>query len=126
MRVARQVLEVGEVSQRGGQGGDALVGEVVISCAEYVPQTPLRPVHEPSLNTNIGGLVPSIFVQYIYYRHLSLYGTQCTYGESHREGCVRATAYWVWVYLTVAVCVHDIRPALTPPCTPHSACMHTG
>ena len=29
MRVARQDLEVGEVSQRGGQGGDALVGEVV-------------------------------------------------------------------------------------------------
>ena len=29
MRVALQVLEVGEVSQRGGQGGDALVGEVV-------------------------------------------------------------------------------------------------
>ena len=29
MRVARQVLEVGEVSQRGGQGGDALVGKVV-------------------------------------------------------------------------------------------------
>ena len=29
MRDARQVLEVGEVSQRGGQGGDALVGEVV-------------------------------------------------------------------------------------------------
>ena len=25
----------------------------------------------------------------IYYRHLSLYGTPCTYGESHREGCVR-------------------------------------
>ena len=29
MRDALQVLEVGEVSQRGGQGGDALVGEVV-------------------------------------------------------------------------------------------------
>ena len=29
MRVALQFLEVGEVSQRGGQGGDALVGEVV-------------------------------------------------------------------------------------------------
>ena len=29
MRVAPQTLEVGEVSQRGGQGGDALVGEVV-------------------------------------------------------------------------------------------------
>ena len=33
MRVARQVLEVGEVSQRGGQGGDALVGEVVVAQA---------------------------------------------------------------------------------------------
>ena len=30
MRVALQFLEVGEVSQRGGQGGDALVGEVVV------------------------------------------------------------------------------------------------
>ena len=60
-----------------------------ISCAAYIPQTPLRPVHEPSLNTNIGGLVPSISVQYIYYSHPFLYGTQCTYGESHREGCVR-------------------------------------
>ena len=29
MRAALQALEVGEVSQRGGQGGDALVGEVV-------------------------------------------------------------------------------------------------
>ena len=29
MRVALQALEVGEVSQRGGQGGDALGGEVV-------------------------------------------------------------------------------------------------
>ena len=29
MRVAPQVLEVWEVSQRGGQGGDALGGEVV-------------------------------------------------------------------------------------------------
>ena len=29
MRDAHQVLEVGEVSQRGGQGGDALGGEVV-------------------------------------------------------------------------------------------------
>ena len=29
MRDAPQELEVGEVSQRGGQGGDALVGEVV-------------------------------------------------------------------------------------------------
>ena len=29
VRVALQALEVGEVSQRGGQGGDALVGEVV-------------------------------------------------------------------------------------------------
>ena len=29
MRDALQDLEVGEVSQRGGQGGDALVGEVV-------------------------------------------------------------------------------------------------
>ena len=29
MRVALQELEVGEVSQRGGQGGDALGGEVV-------------------------------------------------------------------------------------------------
>ena len=29
MRDAPQVLEVGEVSQRGGQGGDALGGEVV-------------------------------------------------------------------------------------------------
>ena len=29
MRDALQSLEVGEVSQRGGQGGDALVGEVV-------------------------------------------------------------------------------------------------
>ena len=29
MRVALQGLEVGEVSQRGGQGGDALVGESV-------------------------------------------------------------------------------------------------
>ena len=30
MRDARQIREVGEVSQRGGQGGDALVGEVVV------------------------------------------------------------------------------------------------
>ncbi len=30
MRDAPQVLEVGEVSQRGGQGGDALGGEVVV------------------------------------------------------------------------------------------------
>ena len=30
MRDALQDLEVGEVSQRGGQGGDALVGEVVV------------------------------------------------------------------------------------------------
>jgi hypothetical protein len=30
VRDAPQVLEVGEVSQRGGQGGDALVGEVVV------------------------------------------------------------------------------------------------
>ena len=30
MRGALQELEVGEVSQRGGQGGDALVGEVVV------------------------------------------------------------------------------------------------
>ena len=60
-----------------------------ISCAAYIPQTPLRPVHEPSLNTNIGGLVRSRSVQYIYYSHPFLYGTQCTYGESHREGCVR-------------------------------------
>ena len=30
MRDALQVREVGEVSQRGGQGGDALVGEVVV------------------------------------------------------------------------------------------------
>ena len=60
-----------------------------IPCAAYIPQTPLRPVHEPSLNTNIGGLVPSISVQYIYYSHPFLYDTQCTYGESHREGCVR-------------------------------------
>ena len=59
------------------------------SCAAYIPQTPLRPVHEPSLNTNIGGLVRSISVQYIYYSHPFLYTTQCTYGESHREGCVR-------------------------------------
>ena len=29
MRDALQELEVGEVSQRGGQGGDALVGEIV-------------------------------------------------------------------------------------------------
>ena len=55
------------------------------SWAVYIPQTPLRPVHEPSLNTNIGGLVPSISVQYIYYSHLFLY----TCGKSHREGCVR-------------------------------------
>ena len=34
MRAALQVLEVGEVSQRGGQGGDALVGEVVGEQAE--------------------------------------------------------------------------------------------
>ena len=60
-----------------------------ISCVAYIPQTPLRPVHEPSLNTNIGGLVRSRSVQYIYYSHPFLYGTQCTYGESHREGCVR-------------------------------------
>ena len=33
MRDARQELEVGEVSQRGGQGGDALVGEVVVDQA---------------------------------------------------------------------------------------------
>ena len=33
MRVAPQPLEVGEGSQRGGQGGDALVGEVVVSQA---------------------------------------------------------------------------------------------
>ena len=33
MRVALQALEVGEVSQRGGQGGDALVGEVVVAQA---------------------------------------------------------------------------------------------
>ena len=46
-------------------------------------------MHEPSLNTNIGGLVPSRSVQYIYYSHPFLYITQCTYGESHREGCVR-------------------------------------
>ena len=30
VRDARQFLEVGEVSQRGGQGGGALVGEVVV------------------------------------------------------------------------------------------------
>ena len=30
MRDALQVREVWEVSQRGGQGGDALVGEVVV------------------------------------------------------------------------------------------------
>jgi hypothetical protein len=60
-----------------------------IACAAYIPQTPLRPVHEPSLNTNIGGLVPSRSVQYIYYSHPFLYDTQCTYGELHREGCVR-------------------------------------
>ena len=30
MRDALQDLEVGEVSQRGGQGGDALVGKVVV------------------------------------------------------------------------------------------------
>jgi hypothetical protein len=30
VRDALQDLEVGEVSQRGGQGGDALVGEVVL------------------------------------------------------------------------------------------------
>ena len=60
-----------------------------ISCAAYIPQTPLQPVHEPSLNTNIGGLVRSISVQYIYYSHPFLYTTQCTYGESHTEGCVR-------------------------------------
>ena len=46
-------------------------------------------MHEPSLNTNIGGLVPSISVQYIYYSHPFLYGAQCNYGESHTEGCVR-------------------------------------
>ena len=34
MRVAPQELEIGEVSQRGGQGGNALVGEVVIWQAE--------------------------------------------------------------------------------------------
>ena len=33
MRDALQVREVGEVSQRGGQGGDALVGEVVVAQA---------------------------------------------------------------------------------------------
>ena len=33
MRDALQFLEVGEVSQRGGQGGDALVGEVVVAQA---------------------------------------------------------------------------------------------
>ena len=33
VRVAQQDLEVGEVSQRGGQGGDALVGEVVVAQA---------------------------------------------------------------------------------------------
>ena len=59
------------------------------SCAAYIPQTPLRPVHEPSLNTNIGGLVPSISVLDIYYSHPFLYGIQCKYGESHTEGCVR-------------------------------------
>ena len=35
------------------------------------------------------GVVRSISVQYIYYSHPFLYGTPCTYGESHREGCVR-------------------------------------
>ena len=34
MRDALQVREVGEVSQRGGQGGDALVGEVVVCQAD--------------------------------------------------------------------------------------------
>ena len=33
MRDALQDLEVGEVSQRGGQGGNALVGEVVVAQA---------------------------------------------------------------------------------------------
>ena len=35
MRVALQTLEVGEVSQRGGQGG-ALVGEIVVVQAARV------------------------------------------------------------------------------------------
>jgi hypothetical protein len=33
VRDALQFLEVGEVSQRRGQGGDALVGEVVVAQA---------------------------------------------------------------------------------------------
>ena len=40
------------------------------------------------------------------------------------EGRIQVAAYGVC--MTVAVCVHDIRPTPTPPSTPHSACMHTG
>ena len=105
-----------------------------ISWAAYIPQTPLRPVHEPSLNTNIGGLVPSISVQYIYYSHPFLYGTQCTYGESHREGCVRIHDTPCIHYTSVGIlstpainkgCTRSLRISHSVYCVVPSTCAST-
>ena len=88
MRVALQFLEVGEVSQRGGQGGDALVGEVVVCQAE-------RADHSERARDTVYGYVwrsPYAFTIYTLNSPLPVHHTvhaYIAYGVAHREGvCV--------------------------------------
>jgi hypothetical protein len=42
-----------------------------------------------------------------------------------RGGPQRASeGYRVWICMAIPVCLHDILTELTPPCTPHSACIY--
>jgi hypothetical protein len=104
VRDALQVLEVGEVSQRGGQGGDALVGEVVVVQAARARGRGADPEggqpapgadHSERARDTVYGYVwrsPYAFTIYSLNSPLPVHHTvhaYIAYGVAHREGCVR-------------------------------------